>query len=236
MQDNWFTFDGVESVDFGAYIGGKGTFNAPSRSVNMLDIPGRDGALVGTGSYLQNMQVTYQTLIWQDFDENYANLREFLLSKEGYKRLEDTFHPDEYRMAMFTGPIEPELTRQYDMGKFDIVFSVKPQRWLLSGEKVKTFTASGTIKNPTLFRARPLIRIYGAGDVGIGAETITVTAADGYTDIDCDAMESYKDSVSRNGYVRFSGNDYPTIGPGKVDITLGTGITKVEITSRWWTV
>ena len=232
---NWFSLDNRESTEFGVYISGGGTYGAPTRSVDMISVPGRDGDLIASGTRQENMELTYPAFIKSDFDENLADLRAWLMATQSYRRLWDTYHQEEYRLAVYLGGLSPNVTPTKRAGKFDITFSVKPQRWLLSGEKVKTFTASGTIKNPTLFRARPLIRIYGAGEVGIGAETITVTAADGYTDIDCDAMESYKDSVSRNTYVRFSGNDYPTIGPGKVDITLGTGITKVEITPRWWT-
>ena len=38
------TFGGVNSADYGIYIGGEGVFNAPKREVEMIEIPGRNGA------------------------------------------------------------------------------------------------------------------------------------------------------------------------------------------------
>ena len=117
-----------------------------------------------------------------------------------------------------------------------IVFNVKPQRFLSSGDTVITFTANDWITNPTLFDAKPLLRIYGTGGVRIGDNTISLSANDEYTDVDCDIMYAYKGSTSKNQYVSVSGIDFPTIPPGRQRVALGTNITKVEITPRWWTV
>ena len=52
---------------------------------------------------------------------------------------------------------------------------------------------SETVYNPTLFDARPLLRIYSTGQVIIGDVTVTVTDCDEYTDIDCElAKNEYK--------------------------------------------
>ena len=36
-------FDGIDSSTYGIYITGEAVFNAPTRDVNMITIPGRNG-------------------------------------------------------------------------------------------------------------------------------------------------------------------------------------------------
>lgn len=233
---NYLIFDNGDSRDFGVYISGQGTFTAPVREYSMQPVPGRNGDLIGSNTRLENTEVTYPAFIYTNFRENLRNLRGFLLSRIGYFRLEDTYHPDEFRLAVYKGGLSPEVLDRNQAGQFDLTFEVKPQRFLKSGELVQTMTASGKISNPSHFPAAPLLRVYGAGQLGIGSDTITITAADVYTDIDCDIMEAYKGTVNKNEFVEFTGNDFPTLKPGDNNISLGTGITRVDITPRWWEV
>jgi phage-related protein len=71
-----------------------------------------------------------------------AALRSFLLSQIGYKRLTDSYHPDEFRLALYQNELQVEATSKNNAGTFDITFFCKPQRYLLSGETVQTFTAN----------------------------------------------------------------------------------------------
>lgn len=232
---NFFYFDNKDSRDFGVYISGQGTFSAPARSYNVIQIPNRNGDLLGIGSRLENVSLTYPAFIYRDFETNLTALRAFLLAHEGYFKLQDTYHPDEYRKAYFPGPFEPEVTSRNNAGSFDLTFICKPQRYLVSGDETRTLTADGSIINPTLFNARPLLRIYGVGTVGIGDQEIEITAANDYTDVDCEIMDCFKGRVNRNPYVILNTNDFPVIPPGETAITLD-GVTNVEITPRWWTV
>ena len=232
---NYFFFNNTDSRDFGVYISGQGTFAAPARSYDPLQIPGRNGDLLGIGSRLENVSLTYPAFICHDFKRNMAAFRAFLLSHEGYFRLQDSYHPDEYRMAYYQGPFEADVVSKNDAGNFDVTFICKPQRYLASGEEKMKFVSAGSILNPTDFEARPLIRVYGTGTVGWGSHTITITSASTYTDIDSELMDCFKGTSNRNQYVQFSNNDFPVLKPGGNGITL-SGVTKVEIIPRWWTV
>ena len=133
---NYFTFDGVDSRSFGVYISGQGTFKAPARSYDAIEIPGRNGALLGIDSRLGNVELTYPAFIYSNFAENIAAFRAFLLSHKGYFKLKDSYHPDEFRLAYYPGPFEPDVTSANNAGSFDITFICKPQRYLESGEEV----------------------------------------------------------------------------------------------------
>lgn len=233
---NYFTLNGVDSRSFGVYISGQGTFSAPRREYNMVPIPGRNGDLVGNEKRFGNLELRYQAFIYTNFKQNIRDFRNFLLSLIGYQKLIDTYHPDEFRMALYEGEFEPEVEPKNDAGQFDIVFNCKPQRFLLTGETVTTLTANGTITNPTRFASQPLLRVYGTGQLGVNSDTITISEADVYTDIDCEMMDCFKGTTNRNSKVSFSGNNFPTFRSGSNSISLGTGITMVEITPRWWRI
>lgn len=140
---NYFILDGVDSRDFGVYISGQGTFSAPQKAYTFYNIPGRNGALLGNEHRLENISVSYEAFIYSNFDENIAAFRTFLLSLNGYKRLTDSYHPDEYRMAVYVGPFEPKVQRTNDCGSFTITFACKPQRWLMSGDTVYSWVNGG---------------------------------------------------------------------------------------------
>ena len=144
-----FSFDGTSSRNYGVYITGQGVFNAPERNVEMVEIPGRDGAYALDKGNFNNIEVTYPASIVADTSADFADavsdLRNFLCSKVGYCRLEDEYNPNEYRMAIYKSGLEVSH-EGLQTGEFDIVFECKPQRWLTSGESKQTIANSGDTK------------------------------------------------------------------------------------------
>lgn len=128
----------------------------------------------------------------------------------------------------------PTLSPDRHMGKVVITFDRKPQRFLKSGEFTSDFTSTGTIYNPTRFPSTPLIRVYGSGSFEIGETIITVTGNSSNIDIDCEIMEAFTGNTLANSKVSFSKNDFPTLKAGSNAIKLNSGITKVQITPRWY--
>ena len=232
--NDYFTFAGVDCRRFGVYAFEKDTYSASSMDYQAQAIPGCDGDLLVPQNRYPNQNMTFSCLIYEDGYTNYKRFRAWLLSQVGYKRLESSEHPDEFYMACFKDTIKPKKAEDASMLKFDLVFSRNSRRFLKGGQRVVTITAMSNIQNPTPYEAAPLLRVYGAGTLSIRRESITITAADVYTDIDCEIMESYKGTTSKNDKVVFSNNDYPKLKPGANVISLGTGITQVDITPRWF--
>lgn len=233
---NFFTFDGVPSTEYGVYISGHDTFDSPSRAYEYFSVPGKNGDNIGPERRLQNVELVYDAFVYRAFATNIQGLRNFLLSRIGYKRLKDTYHPDEFRLAVFDSALDISTTSDNRAGSFQLHFNCTPQRYLESGEIVREITGDTVIENPTLFDAKPWLRIYGTGTVGIGGYSITINSADGYTDIDCEIMEAYKGGVSCNGNITLNGVNFPVLSPGPNGITLSTGISRVEIKPRWYIV
>ena len=81
---NYFTFDGVDSRSFGVYISGQGTFKAPARSYDAIEIPGRNGELLGIDSRLGNVELTYPAFIYSNFAENIAAFRATAITRTNF--------------------------------------------------------------------------------------------------------------------------------------------------------
>ena len=253
---NYLIIDGVSSISFGVFISGNGTFTSPVKKYEEVEIPGRNGKLLmNTEPIFDNVDVTYNSFAFEDsakdypkvaklysadayyrtFGEQLGALRAFLNSREGYFRLEDSYNPEEYRMAYYAKAFTPTVNRNLKAAEFPLVFTCKPQRFLKTGEMPIDYTSSSTIVNPYLFKSKPLIRAYGTGYFTISGVKVTIKAANGYTDIDCEAMECYKDTVNCNNNVVLDNGVFPVLKPGDNAITM-SGITKLTITPRWWTI
>lgn len=135
---NSLVFGGVNSADYGIYITGEGVFNAPKRAVNMVAVPGRNGSIAIDQGHWENVEVTYPAGTFgmdeSEFAKALSNFRNAIVSQIGYQRLTDTYHPDEYRMALYSEGLEVEPTTYNKAGEFELKFNCKPQRWLTSGE------------------------------------------------------------------------------------------------------
>lgn len=235
---NYLTIDGADSRDYGVFISGQGTFGSPAKAYNMLTVPGRDGDLIGPERRLQNIEVTYPAFIYSNFETNLKNFRNFLLSRDGYVKISDTYHSGEYRMGVYRGPFTPDVLKTNNAGQFNIVFNCKPQRFLDSGDTA----VSGDITNPTQFDSRPLIIIPAknasySGSIEIGSDTITLTdmPASTIAYIDCEMMDCYgENGENLNSCVTLSGYDFPVLHPGANGVD--SDITGVTIKGRWFIV
>lgn len=233
---NFFMFGDIDSRDYGVYISGQGTYDAPTKDVELIKVPGRSGDLTISNNRFENIELTYPAFIYADFKTAISRFKEALLSVDGYQELEDSYAPDEYRRAIYTGDMKVDATTRNDAGQFDIVFNCDPRRFLKVGKLPVTMQSGGIIENPTKFDTKPLIRVTGYGTLTIGSITTTIAQGFSYIDIDCEMMDCYHGTDNANSYVTFSDNDFLTIPPGRNGVTFSGNISSVVITPRWWRI
>lgn len=233
MSLSHFTFNGKSSGDFGLLVSNVSAFGAPARVVEKVQIPYRNGdLLIDTGAY-QNYIVTYEVAIIQNTDINMRNIADWLLNTNGYCELSDDYTPDYYRLGAYYNQIDYTMTMLNRYGSATISFDCKPQRYLNSGKTAQSFTASGTIINPTHFDSKPLIEVTGRGYFTVNGTTIYVGNNPTTTIIDSERMQVYRDGVNASEFVAM--DDYPTLQTGSNTITITSStITRVDITPRWW--
>ena len=178
---NSLSFGGVNSADYGIYITGEAVFNAPKRAVEMVSVPGRNGSIAIDQGHWENLEVTYPAGTFgmdeSEFATALSNFRNAIVSQIGYQRLTDTYHPDEYRMALYADGLEAEPTTYNSAGEFELKFNCKPQRWLTSGETPVTVTSGDTLTNPTRYGASPLLAVEGYGNINFNGFDIEIENA-----------------------------------------------------------
>lgn len=240
-MNNYLQFGNVNSLDYGVLLAGDGTFNAPRRDVETVEIPGRNGELLIDRGRYDNITVEYTSYIYAENLETFRtklnNFRNALSSQIGYQMLTDTFHPDEYRLGTFINGFEAEPIHYNTLAEVKLSFDCKPQRFLLSGDTEITVASGTTLTNPTLFAALPLIRVEGTGALTIGNQNITITGTSSQIIyIDCELMDAYTLSggaiVSANDKIDLNEAAFPTLS-GETAISF-TGLASVKITPRWW--
>ena len=231
-------FNGISSKDLHIQVQTEPDYDFPEKDYEVTHVPGRNGDIVIDQGSWQNVSRKYNLAMDAgkiSYTEVASKLVQWLHSASGYARLEDSYEPDFYRMAMYkdSGSISNIYNKA---GQIEIEFTCKPQRYFKSGEVADTFAASAEYRNPTDFPAKPLIKIHGSGSgtVKIGAYTVTINdILDGMV-VDSEQQDTYKDQTNCNSKVSIA--EYPKLIAGNNAISISGGVTSIEIIPRWWTL
>ena len=231
-------FNGISSKDLHIQVQTEPDYDFPEKDYEVTHVPGRNGDIVIDQGSWQNVSRKYNLAMDAgkiSYTEVASKLVQWLHSASGYARLEDSYEPDFYRMAMYkdSGSISNIYNKA---GQIEIEFTCKPQRYFKSGEIADIFTTSTEYRNPTDCPAKPLIKIHGSGSgtVKIGAYTVTINdILDGMV-VDSEQQDTYKDQTNCNSKVSIT--EYPKLIAGNNAISISGGVTSIEIIPRWWTL
>lgn len=232
-------FNDISSRDYDIQVEKLPDYETPEKDYDIIHVPGRNGdVIIDKGSYkntLRRYQLSVGSLT-KDFVSMANAISEWLHSASGYARLEDSYEPEYYRMAIYkdSGLIENLLG---SAGRTSIAFNCKPQRFLKSGDESTVFSEAGTIFNPTGFKSSPTIIINGngAGVLRIGIYTVSVSSIDTSVTINSDIQDAYNGMENRNSTITLN-NGFPKLVPGENNISFSGGITSVEVIPKWWTL
>ena len=233
---HYLIYNGESSADYDLLVGAQNTFNAPKRSVTKYTIPGRNGDLIKDNGCFENISVPYTVVCKSGFENLADSISAWLKSPTSYCRLEDSHHPEYYRMGLVTDAITYTTGTLNHSAKATVTFDCKPQKWLIEGERVEKFTSAGIIFNPTEFASKPLIKVYGNGQstLKIGDYSMSLNLQ-AYITIDSELMDCTRGNMNMNSYVVLA-SGFPELKSGMNLITFTGGITSIEITGRWWTI
>lgn len=185
----YFIFNGKKSSDFDVWASGLNIFHSPEKRIERIQVPGRNGELLIEDGSFENTELLFKDcFIPRHFSENFTNLSNYLNRQKGYQRLELSWLPDEYRLAAFHGDIEASMKNWDGMGKFDLAFNCKPQRFLKSGEEpICIMPPLNGTSTPSLYDFRQkgttvrLLKMPGSGSVSFkinywdsGSEAVSI--------------------------------------------------------------
>ena len=140
IEDNgYFTFDGVKSSDYGVWINGSGTYNAAALRYKEYNVPGRNGALTISENAFEEADHIYPAFIARNFPANVESFRNQLMSRTGYCRLTDSYHPNEFYRARYMSGLDADVAPGGVAASFNLTFRRDPRRFLTSGETVATY-------------------------------------------------------------------------------------------------
>ena len=236
----YLSFAGKSSKDFLLYLSGPGVYDSPAADVESTSVPGRNGdiltenAKAGRRRY-QNVDIKYKAFFFNGLPAKTAAVKAWLLSPVGYQKLQDTYDPDFFRMAVCKDALAFDVTAQ-KAAEMELAFNCKPQRWSVDGQRTIRLDGRSTLKNPFAFPAQPIFKVYGdsGGELYVGEEKITIHSIKDYVLLNCETHNAYNASGFCNETIL--SDDFPELPEGKTQITWTGGITAVEVIPRWWTL
>jgi phage-related protein len=127
-----------------------------------------------------------------------------------------------------TSGLKPLLSTLWE---FELELVCAPFRYL-NDVAMLVRTTSGSVASHGNVYALPLIRVFGTGKrtLTINGKAILLDLQSEYLSIDSELKECHYGNVACNHLMT---GDFPIFKLGSNTVTLGTGITKVEIEPRW---
>ena len=237
---------GEDSTDYGIVVRESPVFDKPKRKQTIISVPGRNGAILFQQDAFEDVVRTYPVWIAEETEEDSGGVvtgtlservsavTAWLNSKTGYQELEDSFEPDFYRLAYYSGD-DSFSDDMLQYGQADLRFTCRPERFYKYAKTAVEVANGATMTNPTKFASKPLIHIEGSGNVTItfGGKSITADVFD-YINIDCDTMNAYR-LTTENRNDKITGS-FPSLLPDSNSIVITGTTTLVTITPRYFTI
>lgn len=240
---------GTSSQDVGVVVEHYPGITIPQKKQEIQQVPGRNGDIIipsgAYENYTQSYQVFLDSKYYGGLERVIPKLVDWLLGHEGYQRLEDSYFPDVYRMAYYTGGAEfVSFFNEY--GEGTLSFNCAPEKYYKFGDEPVSMENGKVLVNPSSFAAFPKIlfdmtSIGGSGTLSVNGKTVTLTAGDTGGEavtivIDTKLHKIYEQAGGTSLSGRFSG-DYEDLKLEKRSTVTWTGnLQNVRIIPRWWTI
>ena len=230
---------GTSNKDVGMVVEHYPSIILPKRKQEIQQVPGRNGDIILYQDAYENYEQSYQVFIDSTLKGGMTRvipmISDWLLGHQGYQRLEDSYFPDVYRMAYYTGGVEfISFFGQY--GEGTLTFNCSPEKYYKMGERPISVSNGQLISNPTLFPAKPLVTLTGSGSAVLyfGSNSLSISNIGGSVTIDIRDHKAYNGSTNRNSTI--TGLYENMLLKGKTNIHWTGGITKMTMIPRWWTL
>lgn len=228
-------FNGVTSSSLGIIVDGYYVKGTPQRRVSTISIPGKNGVLVEDEGVYENYSQEY-TLYWLPDRTTDISVLEWL-RQDKYYRWKHSGMPDYHCFARAVLPSQITNYRNC-YHELKVTFDCRPELYLDSGDVIITATGAIELNNPYQQTAKPKIAVYGnttsPQKLVVNGKEFTLNGIDEYTVLDSEIQEAYKGTVNKNNTVS---GEFPVFCGGSVSkIGISSGISKLEIQPRWWTI
>ena len=229
---NYIIWKGVNSNTIpGLLIQELPSISKPPMRYNTIDVDGRDGEIIqelGYGSYEKVLLIG----LTKSFDidqviKYFSGSGDLVLSNES----------DKFYKAKILEQIDYERLLKFRTAS--VIFRVEPYKYKLSETETDvsiTSQESVSVTNNGLEVSKPLITLYGSGEITFTLNTIDIFTIDigddGSVVVDSDDENAYLGSILKN---RNMTGEFPKLQPGENTITWTGSLTRIKINprSRW---
>ena len=218
----------VTSTSLGLRLTAPVAIPASVRAVDDIEVEGRAGTLTRfTGWEDTEVELELAVPIRGGLDQ----YRQAAHELTGASTIAFTGESGVYRKVKHceVGELRRELS---GWGFFAARLTCQPFTYLTEGLNPVTLTASGTITNPGLLDADPIITVTGTGTLSltINARVYHVNSPAGSVTLDSARLVAHAHGKVQTDALSEA---FPTFKPGVNRITLGTGISQVLIVPNW---
>lgn len=128
--------------------------------------------------------------------------------------------------------IDNTKTTSRIMRHFGVTFTCQGLKYMSNGLKPIELNSGDTINNFGSYEAKPLLKIYGSGNitVSISGKIFTINNVSSYVSVDSEIKECYKDNVNKGKDMI---GDWPVLPIGSNTISWTGTVSKFEIIPRW---
>lgn len=230
-----FTFNGKSSDAMGVRLMRYPTIPQPSRRGKPETIPGRSGTLwMDDNDNYDDIEITMECRTVNGADRNAINAW-----LTGFGDLVFAANPSYAYRARIVKGFDPErFMPGCDAVQFQLKVSCEPFRYQASPGEPISRDVGGLIANPGTIYSRPIITVYGNGDINlmIGTEIMMISGVSGSIVIDCEAETAYQPgspNILKTGNITLVGGSWPVFNTGSVMFQWTGSVSKVEIQPQW---
>jgi phage-related protein len=221
----YFVWKGINSLNKNIGVEKLPDIERPEANIKKIEIEGRSGYLT------EDSSDTYKSIIktCECYLKN-GSVEEISAWLTGLSEVVFSNEPDRKYKATIINKI-PFTKIVPAVKKFIVIFDCQPFKYQVS-QGIIALTEPGVIINQGTVESRPILKIYGTGDISVtvNGNTFSVIGLTDYVTVDSDLMDCYRDTELWNNKMT---GDFPVFFVGQNSISWTGNITKIEITPNW---
>ena len=218
----YFKFNNVKSTDLGIVIKELPPIIKAEKDIDIITLSGRNGNLHIDNGFYKAKSYTITCIL---VDETKINEIKTLL--DGIGKLEVSSEPNIEYQATVLNQISFDKYLKY-LKEFAINFELYPIGYSKNTITNEYFDSENVFEVDGTYNVYPILTVNGTGIITLNNVQIEVLES-GIT-IDCDLMNCTKNNLNANDKVNL--DEFPNLIVGENTLTLGTGISSVEVSYK----
>ena len=229
-MNDWFSWNGVKSTNYGVHITAQPSVIRPSERATFTNVPARSGSLttLEADDVYDDFILPVECVV-----RDLSRIHEIGAWLKGAGTLRLAARPGGFFYARIANQIElVKVLRNHEHRTFTVNFRCQPFWYAEAVPTITLTTSPSTIPNPGNVSSEPVITVYGSGEITlmVGLTIVELEGISGSITLDGPLMEAYSGAESLNS--NMSGY-FPILTPGMNAVSWSGSVTKIEMQPNW---